>query len=152
MAEHIYTASLEIALPRDEVFAFFASAENLQRITPPNLGFQILTPTPIEMKAGALIDYRISLHGIPMTWRTEITIWNPPFEFVDTQLKGPYKQWIHRHTFVETEHGTTMIQDEVRYRLPFEPFGDIARFFVEREITNIFDHRQKTVEEVFKKK
>ncbi|MGB7201928.1 MAG: SRPBCC family protein [Pyrinomonadaceae bacterium] len=151
MAEHIYTGSLEIALPRHEVFSFFANAENLERITPPQLGFQIITPTPIEMKAGALIDYRISLHGIPMTWRTEITKWDPPHEFVDKQLKGPYKQWIHRHTFTETENGTTLIGDEVRYRLPFEPFGDIARFFVEREIKNIFDYRQKTVAEVFKK-
>lgn len=150
MAEHIYTCSLEIALPRDEVFSFFASAENLQRITPPNLGFQIVTPTPIEMKAGALIDYRISLHGIPMTWRTEITKWDPPFGFVDTQLSGPYKQWIHRHTFSETDAGSTLIEDEVRYRLPLEPLGDIARFFVEREIKNIFDYRQKTVAEVFK--
>lgn len=151
MAEHIYTGSLEIALPRHEVFSFFANAENLERITPPQLGFQIITPTPIEMKAGALIDYRISLHGIPMTWRTEITKWDPPHEFVDKQLKGPYKQWIHRHTFTETENGTTLIGDEVRYRLPFEPLGDIARFFVEREIKNIFDYRQKTVAEVFKK-
>jgi ligand-binding SRPBCC domain-containing protein len=152
MAEHIYTASLEIALPRDEVFSFFASAENLQRITPPNLGFQIITPTPIEMKAGALIEYRISMRGIPMKWRTKITKWNPPFEFVDTQLSGPYKQWIHRHTFTETDTGTTLIEDEVRYRLPLEPLGDIARFFVEREIKNIFDYRQKIVAEVFKTK
>lgn len=150
MAEHIYTCSLEIALPRDEVFSFFASAENLQRITPPNLGFQIITPTPIEMKAGALIDYRISLHGIPMTWRTEITKWDPPFGFVDTQLSGPYKQWVHRHTFSETDAGSMLIEDEVRYRLPLEPLGDIARFFVEREIKNIFDYRQKTVARVFK--
>lgn len=150
MAEHVFTCSLEIALPRDEVFSFFASAENLQRITPPNLGFQIITPTPIEMKAGALIDYRISLHGIPMTWRTEITKWDPPFGFVDTQLSGPYKQWVHRHTFSETDAGSTLIEDEVRYRLPLEPLGDIARFFVEREIKNIFDYRQKTVAGVFK--
>lgn len=149
MAEHIYTSTLEIPLPRDQVFAFFANAENLERITPPQLGFKILTPTPIEMKPGALIDYRISLHGIPMTWRTEITSWDPPFEFVDTQLKGPYKQWIHRHGFTETGTGT-MIEDEVRYRLPFEPLGDVARLFVEREIKAIFDYRQKTVEEVFK--
>lgn len=151
MAEHVYTCSLEIALPRDEVFPFFSSAENLQRITPPELGFQIITPTPIEMRAGALIDYRISLHGIPMTWRTEITRWDPPFEFVDTQLKGPYKQWIHRHTFIEKDATTTVIEDEVRYRLPFEPLGDIARFFVERQIKSIFDYRQKTVATVFKK-
>lgn len=151
MAEHIYTGSIEIALPRDKVFSFFGNAENLERITPPSLGFKILTPTPIEMKTGALIEYRISLHGIPMTWRTEITKWDPPHEFVDTQLSGPYKQWIHRHTFIEKDATTTLIEDEVRYRLPFEPFGDLARFFVEREIKGIFDYRQKIVAEVFEK-
>lgn len=151
MAEHVYRSSLEIALPRADVFPFFANAENLQRITPPQLGFKIVTPTPIEMKAGTLIDYRISLHGIPMTWRTEITKWDPPFEFVDTQLSGPYKQWIHRHTFTETDAGTTLIEDEVRYRLPLEPFGDLAHFLIEREIKSIFDYRQTSVSEAFKK-
>lgn len=149
MAEHIFRDSLEIALPRSEVFAFFGNAENLQRITPPELGFQILTPTPIEMKTGALIDYRISLHGIPMKWRTEITKWDPPFEFADTQLQGPYKQWIHRHAFIEKGPATTLIEDEVRYRLPLEPLGDIAHFFVERQIKNIFDYRQKMVATIF---
>lgn len=152
MAEHIFKGSLEIALPRSEVFSFFANAENLQRITPPELGFQILTPTPIEMKTGALIDYRISLHGIPMKWRTEITKWDPPFEFADTQLQGPYKQWIHRHAFIEKDAATTLIEDEVRYRLPLEPLGDIAHFFVERQIRGIFDYRQKTVAAIFGKK
>lgn len=151
MAEFTYSRSLEITLPRNDVFSFFASAENLERITPPELGFTILTPTPIEMKTGTLIDYRISLHGIPMKWRTEITNWDPPFEFTDKQISGPYKQWIHTHRFTELSPASTLIEDEVRYRLPLEPLGDIAQFFVEREIKNIFDYRQKTVAAVFGK-
>jgi ligand-binding SRPBCC domain-containing protein len=145
MAEHIFQSSLTIDLPRDYVFGFFSNAENLERITPPELGFHIVTPTPIEIKKGTLIDYKLSLNGIPFEWRTEITCWNPPFEFEDTQLKGPYKQWIHRHRFTEQEFGKTLIEDEVRYRLPIEPLGDLGQFFVERQLKYIFGYRQKVV-------
>lgn len=145
MSEHIFQSSLTIDLPRAEVFDFFSNAENLERITPPELGFHIVTPTPIDIKKGTLIDYKLSMHGIPFGWRTEITCWDPPFEFEDTQLKGPYKQWIHRHRFTEPEAGKTLIEDDVRYRLPMEPLGDLAQFFVERQLNYIFDHRQKVV-------
>ena len=148
MAEFILKRELTIDLPRSEVFDFFSKAENLEKITPPDLGFHIVTPQPIEMSEGSLIEYRISLHGIPMSWKTLISKWDPPNEFVDEQLSGPYKQWIHRHTFIELDPNTTLIEDEVRYRLPFEPFGDIAQFFVERQLKNIFDFREKTVSEL----
>lgn len=148
MAEFILKRELTIDLPRSEVFDFFSKAENLEKITPPDLGFHIVTPQPIEMGEGSLIEYRISLHGIPMSWKTLISKWDPPNEFVDEQLSGPYKQWIHRHTFTELDSNTTLIEDEVRYRLPFEPFGDIAQFFVERQLKNIFDFREKTVNEL----
>lgn len=148
MAEHVLIRSLEIDLPREEVFAFFADAVNLERITPPELGFNIITPQPIEIERGSLIDYKLSLHGIPMKWRTEISVWDPPFEFVDRQLRGPYAQWIHRHTFTELDRDKTLIEDEVRYRLPFEPLGDIAHFIVRRQLDYIFDHRQKAVDEI----
>ena len=148
MAEYILKRELTIDLPRSEVFDFFSKAENLEKITPPDLGFHIVTPQPIEMSEGSLIEYRISLHGIPMSWKTLISKWDPPNEFVDEQLSGPYKQWIHRHTFIELDPNTTLIEDEVRYRLPFEPFGDIAQFFVERQLKNIFDFREKTVNEL----
>lgn len=142
------TRRLELDLPRDEVFAFFADAVNLERITPPELNFHIITPQPIEIERGSLIDYQLRLHGIPMKWQTEISVWNPPFEFVDQQLRGPYAQWIHRHTFTELAPDKTLIEDEVRYRLPFEPLGDIAHFIVRRQLDYIFDHRQKVVAEL----
>lgn len=83
-----------------------------------------------------------------MVWRTEISVWNPPHEFVDRQLKGPYKQWIHRHTFKDLGDGKTQIEDEVKYRLPLEPFGDIMHFLIRRELEYIFNFRQKAVAEI----
>ena len=148
MAEHILTRRLEIDLPREEVFEFFADAANLGRITPPELGFNIITRQPIKLERGSLIDYRLSLHGIPIKWRTEISVWNPPYEFVDRQLRGPYAQWIHRHTFTELAPNKTRIEDEVRYRLPLEPLGDMAHFIVRRELDYIFDHRERVVAEL----
>ena len=148
MAEHIFKSTLSIDLPRDEVFSFFANAENLERITPPELGFHIVTPTPLEIKKGLVIDYKLSMHGFPMKWRSEITQWDPPHLFEDSQLVGPYKQWIHTHRFTEIEPGKTLMEDEVRYRLPLEPLGDIAQFLIERQLKNIFEYRNKIVAEI----
>jgi ligand-binding SRPBCC domain-containing protein len=145
MAEHILTRSLEIDLPRQTVFDFFADAGNLERITPPDLNFHIVTPQPIKIERGTLIDYKLRLHGIPMSWQTEITLWDPPHEFVDTQLRGPYSQWVHRHTFTELACDRTLIEDQVRYRLPLEPLGDLAHFIVRSQLNTIFDHRQLAV-------
>ena len=151
MAQHVLTRSIELDLPRDDVFAFFSDASNLERITPPELGFRIVTAQPIKLEKGALIDYNLSLHGIPMSWRTEITLWEPPHEFVDTQLRGPYSQWIHRHTFTELAPDRTLIKDEVRYRLPLEPLGDLAHFIVRGQLERIFDFRQTAVAELLLK-
>lgn len=148
MAEHVLRRVQTIARPREEVFEFFSNAGNLETITPPALGFKILTPLPIGIGAGTLIDYTLSLRGLPIKWRTEISTWEPPYEFVDRQLYGPYRQWIHRHTFTATGANETLMEDEVRYRLPFEPFGDVVHFIVRRELEMIFDHRQKVVEEL----
>lgn len=151
MAEHILEREQIIKRPRREVFEFFADAGNLERITPPELNFQIITAQPIDIKKGALIDYQLKLRGIPIRWKTEITQWNPPFDFVDTALKSPYKQWIHLHTFEEGTNGETIMRDIVRYRLPLEPLGDLAHFYVKKELKYIFDYRYKVIEEIFSK-
>lgn len=148
MAEHILTRSLTLDLPREKVFGFFADAGNLEAITPPEINFHIVTPQPIDIKQGTLIDYELKMRGIPIKWRTEISVWEPPFRFVDQQLRGPYSQWIHTHTFTEIEPGRTQIDDDVRYRMPLEPLGDIAHFLVRRELDYIFDYRQKAVAEL----
>jgi len=148
MAEHILKCELTLDISRDKVFDFFADAGNLELITPAELNFRVVTPMPIEIGQGTLIDYRLGLYGIPMGWRTEITLWEPPYRFVDTQLSGPYKQWVHTHTFTEIGPSKTLIEDEVRYRLPFEPMGDLANFVVRWQLERIFDHRQKKVAEL----
>ena len=148
MAEHILTRKLTIDLPIEKVFGFFADAGNLERITPPELSFHIATPQPLNIQKGTLIDYQLRVRGFPIKWRTEISEWNPPVLFVDQALKSPYTQWIHRHTFTEIEKDKTLIEDEVKYRLPLEPFGDLAHWFVRRELDYIFDFRQKVVLEI----
>ncbi len=147
---HSLSTSLWLPLPRTDVFAFFADAANLERITPPFLRFEVRTPLPVIMRAGAVIDYRIGLRGIPMTWRSEITTWNPPHQFVDTQRRGPYREWVHTHTF-EDLGGGTLIKDDVRYRLPGPPFpARLANaIFVQRELTAIFEFRHRALADAF---
>jgi ligand-binding SRPBCC domain-containing protein len=150
MSEYILEREQIIQKPREEVFDFFADALNLEKITPPELNFHIITPQPIEIKKGTLIEYTLKLRGIPITWKTEITKWNPPFDFIDSALKSPYKQWIHLHTFETGKNGETIMKDLVRYRLPLEPLGDLAHFYVKKELKYIFDYRYQVVEEIFK--
>ena len=141
-----FQAELWLPRPRDEVFAFFADAGNLQAITPPWVHFEILTPAPIPMRAGALIDYRIRVHGLPLRWRTEITEWAPPHRFVDVQRRGPYAFWEHTHTFEERDGGT-LCRDLVRYR----PRGGalVHRLFVRRDVERIFEYRRQCLLERF---
>jgi ligand-binding SRPBCC domain-containing protein len=141
--EHVLRTEMRLALPRAEVFRFFAAAENLERITPPELNFRIMTPS-VELRAGALIDYRLSLFGVPFTWRTEITEWDPPHSFVDTQLKGPYAQWSHRHWFRE-EGVFTVMGDEVRYRLPVPLLGEVGLPLVKLQVGRIFRYRESRI-------
>lgn len=139
-----------IPKPRSEVFAFFADAGNLERITPSFLGFEILTPLPIAMKSGAIIEYRIRLFGIPMRWRTRIDSWTPESSFVDVQERGPYALWQHTHTFEDLGDGRTRMTDRVVYRAPLGPLGTIARhLFVARMLDRIFDHRRQVIDEIF---
>lgn len=143
---HILHREQTINLPLVEVFSFFSDAGNLEKITPPQLRFRILTPRPIKMEEGALIDYRLSLHGLPFKWRTLITRWEPPYCFTDEQLRGPYALWRHTHMFYEIE-GQTVMTDKVEYQLPFQPFGEMALPIVRKQINGIFDYRSQVLSE-----
>ena len=147
----IYTYERFQKLParRDKVFAFFQTPENLARITPPAMGFRILTPSPILMRTGTLIDYTVRVLGLRMRWTTMITTYDPPMKFVDEQLKGPYSFWHHTHAFVEENGGTRMV-DTVRYALPFGAVGALAHpLVVRRQMRRIFEYRAKVIAGLF---
>jgi ligand-binding SRPBCC domain-containing protein len=134
---------------RSKVFEFFADAANLEQMTPSAIKFRMLTPRPIEMKRGTLIDYQIRLFGIPFPWRTLIESFEPETRFVDIQLKGPYSLWRHTHSF-EDRPGGTLVRDHVEYSLPLGPLGDVAHaLFVERQLRQIFDYRRQVMAERF---
>jgi ligand-binding SRPBCC domain-containing protein len=141
---HVLERSQRIERPAEEAFEFFAEARNLEVITPPWLRFEVVGADP--MREGALIDYRLTLHRVPIRWRTRITTWEPPTRFVDVQLTGPYALWEHTHTF-EPAAEATVIHDRVRYALPFGPLGTLAHaLFVRRDVERIFDFRRRALE------
>lgn len=146
----IRTLITELWLPRPlgDVFAFFSDAWNLNLITPPWLDFQVLTPKPIDLHAGTLLDYRLKWHGLPLKWRTEISVWEPPYRFVDRQIRGPYRQWIHEHRFEERDGGT-WVHDRVDYAVPgwlLEP--TIHKILVGPDVRRIFAYRQAKMREI----
>ena len=133
--------------PISEVFEFFSDAHNLAMITPPWIRFEVLTPAPIQMSPGTLIDYRLRLHGIPIRWQSEITEWNPPHAFADEQRRGPYRYWRHTHTFDETENGV-LIGDSVEYAI--WGGGLVNKLLVRRDIEKIFAYRTMQLDEIFR--
>jgi ligand-binding SRPBCC domain-containing protein len=138
---HLLARDQWLAAPLDAVFAFFSDAANLDAITPAWVGFRILTPLPIEMRPGARIDYRLRLAGVPVRWRTRISVWDPPRGFIDVQESGPFALWEHQHRFEPHGDGVLM-QDRVRYALPFGPLGSVAHAVAVRAaLAAIFDHR-----------
>jgi ligand-binding SRPBCC domain-containing protein len=134
---------LELELPR--VFEFFSAARNLERLTPPWMSFKVLTPEPIEIGEGTVIDYRLRVHGIPLRWTSRIESWEPNRRFIDRQIKGPYALWHHTHDFQELGAGT-LIRDTVRYSIGFGPLGEIVHALeVQRDLDNIFAFRREAV-------
>ena len=120
----------------ETAFAFFAEAANLQRLTPPWLDFTITSRLPLGMQKGTLIDYKLKVHGIAFRWQSVITEWNPPYSFVDEQVRGPYRLWRHRHRFSARPDGT-LVEDDVEYRVPG---GAFANLLVRRDLTQIFTY------------
>ena len=144
LGDHFLRFQTTVPRPRAEVFEFFAAAEKLEVLTPPELRFKILTPLPISMGVGTTILYQLRLFGIPFSWTTLISDWEPGWRFVDEQLKGPYRVWVHTHTFSDADGGT-LVSDEVRYRLPLYPFGEVAYPLVRRQLQRIFQYRRETL-------
>lgn len=133
-----------VPLPPAEVFPFFADIANLERITPPELRFHLLTPEPIIMQVGTLIEFRLQLCRVPFKWLTRIRQWQPPHEFLDEQLRGPYRLWLHTHRF-QAENGGTRLEDEVLYQLPLFPLGELAHPLVRWQLNRIFAFRRQVI-------
>lgn len=150
MRSHRIERETFIARPRPEVFDFFSDAGNLEELTPGFLRFEIVTPRPIEMAAGRIIDYRLRVRGVPLRWRSVIRVWEPPVRFVDEQVRGPYRRWHHEHLFEERDGGTAVI-DRVDYAVPGGPGLErlVHRFLVGPDVRRIFDYRQERLGEIF---
>jgi ligand-binding SRPBCC domain-containing protein len=145
MQVHVLHQTQVLPYPLRDLFPFFEEPGNLALITPPGLGFRLLTPSPIVMKVGTLIDYTIRVSGVRLRWTTLITTYNPPYEFVDEQLRGPYAFWFHRHLFKPVPGGTEMT-DSVHYALPLGPLGALAHLlFVKRQLRGIFGYRTEVL-------
>jgi len=149
LKKHLFETEIELDEPREKVFEFFSRAENLDLLTPPWLNFRFITPLPIEMRTGAIIEYKLRLYGVPVRWKTEITRWQPPVLFEDTQVRGPFRLWVHRHAF-EEKGGGTLMRDRVEYAAPgwiLEPL--VQGLFVRRSIERIFEFRRRRLSEIF---
>ena len=142
MSAYRLSTRLFVARDLETTFGFFADAGNLQRLTPPWLDFAVLTPPPVVMARGTIIDYRLRVHGVPIRWRTEIAEWQPPVRFVDVQVRGPYRHWRHTHTFTPVPGGT-LVEDDVRYRPIGGRVADVL--FVRRDLERIFTYRQASI-------
>lgn len=148
MSERLLDREQLVPRPVDEVFEFFSAARNLERLTPLWLRFEVLTPEPIQMRAGTRIEYRLRLHGLPLRWVSRIERWEPRRAFVDRQIRGPYRLWHHTHQF-EPHDGGTLVRDYVRYALPLGPLGEIAHgLVVQRDLERIFAFRHNAIAEL----
>jgi len=147
MADHVMESRLWLARPRPDVFAFLADPANLARVMPPALRVRLLTPD-VRMEAGAVLDFRLAWLGLPVRWRLFVREWDPPYRFVDVQVRGPYARWEHRHRFLEEGDGT-WVEDRVTYRLPFGPLGRAAHaLIVRRQIAALWRYRTRRLGEL----
>jgi ligand-binding SRPBCC domain-containing protein len=145
MTVHVLEREQWVPSPPKTTFKLFSDACALERITPRWLDFRVISSGPIEMREGVLIRYALKLHGLPVKWLTRIEAWDPPHRFVDRQLQGPYRMWVHSHTFLPRDDGTAIV-DRVRYELPLGVLGELARIaVVRRDLEQIFDYRQEAV-------
>jgi ligand-binding SRPBCC domain-containing protein len=142
----ILERSQRVEVPIEQAFGFYVNALNLEPLTPPWLHFEVTTPGEVTMLPGALLDYRLKLHGVPVRWQTRIEAWEPPVRFVDSQIKGPYSLWEHTHLFERDGEAAAIIHDRVRYAMPLGPLGALAHLlFVRRDLERIFDYRSEAV-------
>ena len=145
---NFYRLTTETTVNRtiEETFEFFARAENLNKITPPWLHFNIVSGTPIQMGIGTVIEYRLKLRGFPMKWVSEIPIWQPPFRFVDQQKSGPYPYWRHEHLLQKNHNNSTVVKDIVTYKVPLGRFTHAL--FVKHDLKRIFEHRHRSLRDL----
>lgn len=148
MRVHEWRSEIWLPAPVEKVFPFFAEAANLNAITPPWLHFRTVTQGPIVMRAGTLIDYRLRVRGVPLRWRTRINDWEPSHRFVDEQIRGPYRLWVHEHTF-ESRDGGTLARDFVRYAVPLDFLAHA--WFVRPDVEKIFEFRSRALQKHFPK-
>jgi ligand-binding SRPBCC domain-containing protein len=146
MKVHEFKSEIWLPAAIGKVFEFFSDAGNLDAITPAWVHFNVVTQSPVPMHAGALIDYKLRIRGIPVRWRTRINVWDPPHRFVDEQIRGPYRQWIHEHTF-QPHNGGTLVRDKVNYAVPFDWL--VHRWFVEPDVQRIFEFRAMMLKRQF---
>jgi len=150
--QYLFHTRLWLKEEQKKVFNFFKDENNLERITPSNLNFKILSKSTENIQKNTLIKYKLKVHGINFKWSTKIKDFDEPQSFTDIQLKGPYKKWEHTHSFSKLSHGT-LIDDKVIVKLPFGIFGRIFAFvFVLKDIKRIFKYRAETISSIYQKK
>ena len=148
MADYIVESRLWLPKPRADVFAFFTDPTNLLRVTPPWLHLR-LVDSPSSLSAGAVLDFRLAWLGVPLRWRTYVREYDPPFRFLDVQVRGPYARWEHRHVFLSEATGTT-VEDRIVYRLPLGAVGRLAHtLFVKHQLESMWTHRRAKISELF---
>jgi ligand-binding SRPBCC domain-containing protein len=145
MTTHKLHLTMALPLAIEDVFAFFANIGHLEQVTPPDLQFEVLTPQPVQLTAGTTLDYRLRLFGFPFFWRSRILEWNPPWHFVDEQISGPYRLWRHTHRFAQN-NGLTSMSDDIHYRLPLGPIGELAYPVVRGKLQEIFRYREQAIQ------